>query len=149
MQRIPCCIATTGVEIGPDSISRLGAAALLAIVTVSRELDPGEAVVREDFMCMHKMETEGGLKEDYAVLGWKIDTRKLTDTLPENICLAWSAQIEKIFKVGKVKVDDLESLIGSLNHTAYVIPLAHHLLSRFCHLHSKVKNKWTHLRISA
>ena len=142
-------VGTVGVDTGPDSILRLESAAPLAIACVARGLDPEDELVRDDFMCLHKMEAEGGLREILTILGWIINTRKLLISLPENKFIAWCAQIREILKDGKVSAEDLHTLIGRLNHAAFVIPMARHFLSRIRHLHDRASSKWTRLRISA
>ena len=141
-------LITAGVDFGKASRDRLQSAAPLAIFVVARDIHPDEPIKRENLMCMHKMEAEGGLEEEKVILGWHFNTRLLLISLPENKYIAWSKQISDILSDGRVKAEDLEVLIGRLNHAAQIIPLARHFLSRLRFALSKAKNKWIYITIS-
>ena len=141
-------VITAGVDFGKSSRDRLQSAAPLAIFVVARDIHPDEPITRENLMCMHKMEAEGGLEEEKIILGWYFNTRLLLISLPENKYIAWSKQIRDILSDGRVTAEDLEVLIGRLNHAAQVIPLARHFLSRLRFAFSKARNKWVYITIS-
>ena len=124
------------------------AAAPLAIFVVAQDIHSDEHITRENLMCMHKMKAEGGLEEEKVILGWHFDTRRMLISLPDNKFIAWTKQINDILEDGRVKAEDLEVLIGRLNHTAQIIPLARHYLSRLRHALSKAKNKWIYILFS-
>ena len=94
------------------------------------------------------MEAEGGLEEEKAILGWHFNTRLLIISLPENKYIAWSQQILNILEARRVKAEELEILIGRLNHAVQIIPLVRHFLSRLRFALSKAKNKWVFIPIS-
>jgi hypothetical protein len=50
--------------------------------------------------------------------------------LPGDKFTAWTQYIVDALSSGTILFGDLESLIGRLNHAAYVIPLARHFISR-------------------
>ena len=141
-------VVTVGVDTGQSSRSRLQAAAPFAIFVVARDIHPDEPITRENLMCLHKMEAEGGLEEEKVILGWHFNTRLLIISLPENKYIAWSKQILDILEARRVKAEELEILIGRLNHAAQVIPLARHFLSRLRFAFSKARNKWVYIPIS-
>ena len=78
-------LITAGVDFGKASRDRLQSAAPLAIFVVARDIHPDEPIKRENLMCMHKMEAEGGLEEEKVILGWHFNTRPLLISLPENL----------------------------------------------------------------
>ena len=45
---------------------------------------------------------------------------------------AWSASIHFMVIVGVCSYNDLETLVGRLNHICFMIPLARHFMSRLC-----------------
>ena len=141
-------VVTMGVDKGEISRRRLEAAAPLAIFVVARDIHPDEPITRENLMCMHKMQAEGALEEEKIILGWHFNTRLLLISLPENKYIAWSKQITDILIDERVKAEDLEVLIGRLNHAAQIIPLARHYLSRLRFALGKARNKWVYIPIS-
>ena len=81
-------VITAGVDFGKTSRDRLQSAAPLAIFVVARDIHPDEPITRENLMCMHKMEAEGGLEEEKIILGWYFNTRLLLISLPEKIYIS-------------------------------------------------------------
>jgi hypothetical protein len=67
------------------------------------------------------------------VLGWLIDTRRLTIELPVEKHWAWVGTIIDLIGQDLVSHKELEQLIGHLNHASFTIPMARHFLS---HLHT-------------
>ena len=125
---------------------RLCGAALLAIYIFGRPVDSTEPVPRDDLLSLNKLLSEGSLLEVQTVLGWEINTRTLTISLPSDKYSEWTAQIKTILDFNSVSPKDLESLIGRLNHAAFVIPLSRHYLNRLRNLHSRLKHhKQIHL----
>ena len=89
-------VITAGVDFGKTSKDRLQSAAPLAVFVVACDIHPDEPITRENLMCMHKMEAEGGLEEEKIILGWYFNTRLLLISLPKNKYIAWSKQIHNI-----------------------------------------------------
>ena len=63
------------------------------------------------------------------LLGWKLYTRGLLISLPEDHLLAWTRTIDEIIIIRITKVDYLETLIGSLAHLVVSITQVVHFLS--------------------
>jgi hypothetical protein len=60
------------------------------------------------------------------VLGWRLNTRLLEISQPDDKYLSWSADVWKLREVGHCLTKQLEMLVGRLNHTAYIIPISRH-----------------------
>ena len=65
------------------------------------------------------------------VLGWLINTRMMILALPMDKYLAYVKEIDVILENRRVDLMKLESIVGKLQHSSYVIPLAGHFLARF------------------
>ena len=59
-------------------------------------------------------------------------------SLPEPKFIALTKTIQDIISKDETKAKNLETIIGRLNHTALIIPLARHLLARIGFFHSKM-----------
>jgi hypothetical protein len=64
------------------------------------------------------------------VLGWELNTRILLVVLPFDKFVAWSEDLVTATRERRATCDDLHTLVGRLNHAAYVIPLSRHFLGR-------------------
>ena len=62
-------------------------------------------------------------------------------SLPENKRNKWTTQIVDILKSNKSNPSNFDSLIGRLNHVAFIIPIARNFMNRLRNLHSKLKNR--------
>ncbi len=76
------------------------------------------------------MAEEGTLSEEPIILGWQLNTRKLTIALPEKKYKCWHDDLTSYIKSRKISHKDLESLIGRLNHSATACPLMRYFLNR-------------------
>jgi hypothetical protein len=122
-----------GITIIPDiddNATRGTNAMALAIHTICRPLATLEPIKREDCLSLSKLAEEGTLSETAIVLGWLINTRKLTISLPADKFNSWRIDINTIISQRKATIEDLECLIGRLNHAASVLSLARYFLNR-------------------
>jgi hypothetical protein len=102
---------------------RLGRAILPYIIKFfGRPKDPDEPLVRDACLSMTKFLAEATPEETKVVLGWQLDTRRMTIALPPNKANGWSASIDKILTERTAPAKDLEQLVGRLEHASYVIP---------------------------
>mmetsp|Transcript_17988 Transcript_17988/g.27236 ORF Transcript_17988/g.27236 Transcript_17988/m.27236 type:complete len:236 (-) Transcript_17988:2083-2790(-) len=64
-----------------------------------------------------------------------MNTQKLLLFLPTDKFLAWSQDLRETIASKVILLQDLDSMVGQLNHAAYVIPLSRHFLARLrsCH----------------
>jgi hypothetical protein len=102
-------------------------------VHVTTRLHAGEAnepVPRRPLISIPKLLAEGSPAELSIVLGWLLNTRRLLVALPDDKFIAWTGDIRAIITVRRVLHDELESIIGRLNHAAAIMPLSRHFLGR-------------------
>jgi hypothetical protein len=86
-----------GIAVVPDignNKDRGVAAILLAIHTLCRPIDPGEPILREDCLSLDKLQEEGMMSEVVIILGWKINTRLLTLSLPSKKFNTWKQDLK-------------------------------------------------------
>jgi hypothetical protein len=116
----------------PENCARQPHVVPLAMHVTSRPHagDDKEPVPRRPILSLPKLVAEGRPEEVRTVLGWKLDTRRLEIALPNDKYVAWLADINSVRKSGICSHAALETLVGRLNHTAYVLPNARHFLSR-------------------
>ena len=91
--------------------------------------DDHEPVVRRPLLAPDKLSAEGRPCEVQIVLGWEVNTRRLTVALPFDKFTAWMGDIEEVISGRQISIEDLESLVGRLNHAAYLIPLSRHFIN--------------------
>jgi len=91
--------------------------------------DDKEPVPRRPLLAPDKLEAEGRPSERQVVLGWMVDTRTLTVSLPRDKFLAWQSDLASSVKERATTLQSLESLIGRLNHASFLIPLGRHFLN--------------------
>jgi hypothetical protein len=89
-----------------------------------------EPVPRRENLSGPKLEAEGTPAELQIVLGWEMNTRLLLVILPFDKFVAWTADISDAIRTTHITLGKLTTLVGRLNHAAYVIPLSRHFLGR-------------------
>lgn len=95
------------------------------------------------------MIAEGTPAEIQIVLGWLLNTRQLLVSLPAaDKFIAWANDVHEIIDRRTVRKDELDSLIGRLNHAAAIMPMTRHFIGRLRALNnSKTKGfKWFNIR---
>lgn len=97
---------------------------------VFRPVAPDEPITRPDAQCIRKLNAEGTLRELITFLGWYINSRAFTICLPKEKASAWTASIHTLLNGVSVCHEDASTLIGRLNHVAFIIPSARHFLNR-------------------
>ena len=89
-----------------------------------------EPIARRDILSGPKLIAEGTPAEEQLVLGWMLDTHRLLMRLPQDKYDAWSQDLRDL-RLNKVTTyGDIDSIVGKLNHVAFLIPLACHFLTR-------------------
>ena len=123
----------------PQIIPRIMTAVIVAVHCIFRPLHPSESSVRATVVSLRKMSGEGQLAETKTVLGWLLNTRLLTISLPSTKHVAWTSEIQRLLAQGFTTKSDLETLVGRLNHIGYILPLARHFLHR---IRSLLSSPW-------
>jgi hypothetical protein len=82
-------------DIGED-VTRVIKAILLAIHSIARPVDSRDILPRVDIISAKKLKAEGTFEEIKTVLGWVINTRSLSISLPPEKHQKWSADIQKL-----------------------------------------------------
>ena len=101
-----------------------------------------EPVPRRPILSQPKLMAEGRPEEVQIVLGWRIDTRRLEISLPDDKYKTWAGDVHQLIRDGHCGVKELETLVGRLNHTSYIMPNARHFMSRIRQgLESKSKSR--------
>ena len=128
-----------------DNAVRTTKAILLAIHLMARPFDNTEKpnIIHSYILSMKKWLAEGQQSEEKIVLGWLINTRDFTVRLPADKYHSYTAQIRDITVAGQVNDDTLQSIIGRLERTSYVVPHARYFLNRLRALQRITsKTKW-------
>jgi hypothetical protein len=89
-----------------------------------------EPIARRPILSISKLLAEGSPAEQQIVLGWMLDARRLLISLLEDKYQAWINSIDSIIANAKCMRNDLETLVGQLNHAAHIIPMARHFMCR-------------------
>ena len=92
--------------------------------------DANEPVPRRPILSLPKLIAEGRPEEVQVVLGWRLNTRLLEISLPDNKYKAWTGDIHHLIRAGRCGAKGLETLVGRLNHASYIMPNARHFMSR-------------------
>ena len=122
---------------------RARAAVPLAIHVTTRPLDDEEPIPRKEILAKNKLKAEAGLAEVKTVFGWILHLRSLTVKLPTNKSIAWKNTIQGILRRGNTTADELDTLIGRLNHIGTILAPILHFLSRLRTLFQSAKNRRT------
>ena len=107
------------------------------------QLEKSEPLPRDPLVSSKKLKAEGGLAEEMVLLGWHVDTRRLLVSLPVDKHAAWCRSISVVLDRGETNQGELSSLVGRLNHVAFIIPSARHFMSRLRELELRSKNRRT------
>ena len=117
-----------------DWVDRARNIAPLAVYTLFRPVEESDPLPRSNTVSERKLCGEGTPSEIKIVLGWKVDTRLFRIFLPEEKATEWTKSIKCMIKRNTVTSDHLESLIGRLNHAAYIVPQGRYFMNRIRHL---------------
>ena len=96
--------------------------------TVGHPVRPNKPIPPDDLLCFRNIFGEGQPAEIKTVTGWGIDNRRFLVFLTKDKQSAWSASIQTIINRGSSTYNEIETLVGGLNHCGYIIPLARHFL---------------------
>lgn len=101
-----------------DSVIQVSKSIPLTIHSIARPLNLSDSLPRKDIISLKKFSAEGRMEETKIILGWLVNTRTLTISLPEDKHTRWSTDIKKLLAAPKARFKDIESLIRRLNHVS-------------------------------
>ncbi|KAI2505693.1 hypothetical protein MHU86_8752 [Fragilaria crotonensis] len=112
--------------------AKLEAAVPLALHLVGRPTGDNESFPRDDLLSTSKFLAEAKASERKIILGWVVNTRTFTVSLPTDKHRAWTNDLQQMrTQPGqRATSKDLEAMIGRLNHAAFVIPNSRPFLGR-------------------
>jgi hypothetical protein len=115
----------------PGALDRFPHVVPLAMELTSRvHAGNSEPIPRRPILSPEKLSAEGAPAEIQQVLGWTIDTRRLTVSLPTTKYDLWLHDIQRVQKARRASIELLATIEGRLNHTASILPMARHFLTR-------------------
>ena len=123
----------------------------LAVQAISRPHagDDVEPVPRRPLLGPEKLEAEGRSSEIQIILGWEIRTRPFVVALPFDKHKAWREDLELLITSKRGTQQEMESMIGRLNHASHVIPLSRHFLNEVrAKCLSVPRRKGQHIRLA-
>ena len=114
--------------------ARLEAVIPLVLHLIGRPVEEGvtESMPRDALIAVSKFLAEARASEIKTILGWEVNTRHMTVSLPPDKHRAWTSEIQSMWtRPGRrATAKELESTIGRLSHAAYVVPNSRHFLGR-------------------
>ena len=116
-------------------------AVLLALHTVARQLNANDAIPRSHMVSLSKLAAEAELEETKILLGWQLNTRKLSVSLPSDKFKAWTRILERICVSKESTFDELDSTIGRLTHVSVVVKPMKHFKSRIRQEKKRAENR--------
>ena len=114
-----------------DQVKRAKSAVLMALHLQFRPHGgDDEPIKRPEAASERKLQAEGYLTEIITFLGWTINTREFTICLPTEKAKAWSKAIKSLIDTkAKITHQTLATLVGRINHVAFIIPQARHFIN--------------------
>ena len=114
--------------------ARLEAVLPFVLHLIGRPVEAGtpESLPRDSLIAVSKFLAEAKASEAKVILGWLVNTRSMTVSLPSDKHRAWTEEIQALRTrpSRRATAKELESTVGRLSHAAYVIPNSRHFLGR-------------------
>ena len=140
------------IHVFPESVTNLVRAQHIVPLAIHITFRPhagtDEPVPRRALLSPDKLAAEGVPAEVQTVLGWSINCRTLKVHLPADKYETWTTDLRLVLDKKRIQPKELESLVGRLNHTASIIPLTRHFLSRIRKLTSQNIPGFRHVNIT-
>lgn len=143
------CTLCVGIN---DYWRRTSEAVLLALYIVARPEDKNDPIPRNPIISLRKWIAEGTPEEVKVILGWEVNTRMMSVSLPECRVSEWSNQIKHMLEKGKAQKATWHKVLGRLTRLSEIIPLSRFFLNRireatsiaeeknWCSISKEVKN---------
>ena len=120
---------------------RLVGAPILALHLLGCPFPPDEHLPRDNLVALTKLQAKGQRSGHKTVLGWDLDTRRLTCELTMHKCISWKDQILSLINLKETASTDLESIVGKLNHSSFLIPPSSPLSCSIASITSQTQTK--------
>ena len=117
------------------------AAPCTALHAMAHDTSSPTYVKRDNIIADDKNEAEGGPEEIKICLGWRLNTRSLTVSLPDHKFKAWTSQIDELLNQRSSSEKTLASVLGRLENVATMIAMMGHFLSNIRHLQIQALKK--------
>ena len=104
----------------------------LVVHLMTRPVADDEPISRKDMLEADKLQAEGAPAEIQRVLGWIVDSRTMTLSLPNDKRIGWTREIDTMLQTRRTTFQELRSLIGKLLHATKGIPHSSFWLARIC-----------------
>ena len=124
-----------------NNLKRLEVAPSTVLEAVAHNAEGETFIQRQHFISEDKNEAEGAAEEVKICLGWSINTRQLTVSLPEHKYVAWHREISIILESHTVSNKALQSVLGRLETVATVLTPLGHFLNNIRSLQMKAEAK--------
>ena len=92
--------------------------------------DAKKPTPRRTLLSLPKLLAEGSPAEIQIVLGWRLDTRRLLIALPDDKFGAWSEDLNRLISQPRGRFEDIDQMVGRLNHSSFVLPFSRHFMGR-------------------
>ena len=132
-----------------NNLQKLKAAACTVIHAMAHKAKGPTHLTRQEFIADDKNEAEGAPEEVKVCLGWCINTRSLTVSLPQHKFTAWDADIANIITRKSTNNLHLEKILGRLEHVAAVVKPMGHFLNNIRSLQIKAEKRKHNIIIPA
>ena len=122
-------IIAVGVD-KDDYLDRIIAAPCSIMHAVAHNAEPNlSSIERQNIIANDKNGAEGAPEEVNIILGWQIDCRKMTASLPSHKFKAWSSKVSSFFNRKTASAEELCSILGQLENIAIIILMFGHCLN--------------------
>ena len=123
--------------------ARLEAVLPFVLHLIGCPVDEGvpESLPREALIAVSKFMAEAKASETKTILGWEVDTRRMTVSLPPDKHRAWTSKLQSLrTRPGRrATSNELESTIRRLSHAAYAVPNSRHFLGQLYRASERAK----------
>jgi hypothetical protein len=115
----------------------------LMIDLLGRPPSSNDAVYRDWLLSLKKAMAEGRPQEVLIILGWLINSRRLTISLPYDKYVAWRRELRAVMAnpTQNVRENVLDRITCRLNHITTILPVTKHMMSN---IRSALSRAWTH-----
>ena len=131
-----------------NNLDRIRTAPCTVLHAIAHSSSHPTHLKRDNLIADDKNDAEGAPEERKICLGWLLDTRKLTVSLPTHKYKAWSTQITDMLDQKTVSEKLLASVLGRLENVATIIVMMGHFLSNIRGLQIQANHRQHNVRLS-